>query len=218
MQVASTIKKAPKWAWYTAGGVAVGAVALRLYKSRTTSTAATDSGAAASDTGGAPDPYAYGAGGATGVIVPPVIIPPNDSTGDTAGLLGTVLGGVGDLTGLVMGSVETLIGPTQESQAGLVDIIGSTWGTLATANAGPPPTPVGSSPAPVVTPVIPPAQAPPQVPQGTGPSHTLYTCPSGYPNYNADRNDCYKTVCRSGVRWHVYKRSGDEIKVAGSKC
>lgn len=213
MDIGNTIKHAPKWAWYTVGGIAVGGVGLRLWKSRTTSasknssTAATDPNTAASD----PGSYNYGSGGVSGVIVPPVIMPQQNSTGDTTGLLGSVLAGVGDLTGLVLGSVETLIGPTQNSQAGLVDTIGSTWSTLATANAGGPPQQVQNAPPVVNTPVPPPAAPPPQ----GGSQVTLYDCPSKYPHHS-DRG-CYRTTCKDGHWWHYYAPDDStKIKLAAT--
>jgi len=217
LSLATTVKRAPKWAWYTVAGVTVGAVGVKLYRNRTT-TAAQDATSQADQAANDPGNYSYGAGGVSGVIVPPVIIPPADSSGDAAGLLGSVLGGVSDLTGLVLGSVETLIGPTQEAQQGLVDTSIDTLSTLALMNAGSPPTPQQNGMPPISTPVPAPAPAPtaPIIPQGSS-SVTLYQCPSGYPNYNDARKDCYKVVCVNHVKWHYYSK-GDKIKVAGSSC
>lgn len=215
MSLATNVKRAPKWAWYTVAGVAVGGFGLKMYRHRTT-TAAQDATSQSDQAANDPTNYSYGAGGVNGVIVPPVIVPPADNTGDAAGLLGSVLGGVGDLTSLVLSSVETIIGPTQESQQGLVDTTIGTLSTLALANAGSPPTPQQNGMPPIATPVPAPApaQTTPIIPQGSS-SVTLVQCPSKYPHQSS--RGCYRTTCHDGHWWHYYAPNDDpKIKLAAT--
>jgi hypothetical protein len=213
LSIATTVKRAPKWAWYTAGGVAVGGIGLRLWKNRQTPADTTAADQTATDPTD-PNGYSYGAGGVSGVIVPPVIVGSNDGSGEASGLLSSVLGGVSDLTGLVLGSVETLIGPTQESQQGLIDNFGETLSTLAIMNAGSAPTASQNGAPAIATPVpAAPTPAPTPVIIGQTQQPTTWSCPSDYPHPGPNPGSCFKDVClKSGDGhghgkglWHVYR-------------
>jgi hypothetical protein len=82
MPIAKTVKRAPRWAWYIAGGVGLGAIAIRVWKGRdaepSDSTSVTSVGSPAATA--APSP----------VITPPVIIQGNDGSGAMESLAGMI--------------------------------------------------------------------------------------------------------------------------------
>lgn len=179
MAVADTIKRAPKWAWYTVGGVTLGAIGIRLWKGRD---APTDTETVAeSDAVGNPAWQSPG-GGASGVIVPPVIIP---SQGDP-------LAGVSELQGLYVGAVDSLIGEWGNVYGPIAGLLPSLIPTpdeymgLIQAGAGI----ARETPVVVAPPVAQPAPAPAPTP-GPGPARLIRTCGT---SYNQNGNCRYKKV------------------------
>jgi len=96
----NAIKRAPKWAWFTVAGVGVGAGALKLWGNRTTADGDTPLDENGSPTEIGTPSYGPGGGG-TGIIVPPVIIPNDNSDQSGTGLM--------DLQALYMTGVATTI-------------------------------------------------------------------------------------------------------------
>lgn len=141
MNIAATVKKAPRWAWYTAGGLGLGAAAIKLYQHRgggtatdTTNTPAADIGTTVGTTGGTPP----------GVIVPPVILGGNAADPNV---------GVGPLQDLYVGAAgslfsawENLLGPVMGTQNQL--LLGNADTISQIAMAGGPPQ---SAPTPVIS-------------------------------------------------------------------
>lgn len=162
MSILDSVKRAPRWAWWTVGGVTLGAAALKVYKDRAApdpEVEATEGETPGDIYSGSQQPATAG-GSPPGVIVPPVIVP-NDggSAGDIAGAIGGVLGGAfTDLTGALVGivggtqsNIETLITQGGQTNAAIID---------ALANGGPAPQPVMVNPTPVIVQAPPPAAPP----------------------------------------------------------
>lgn len=176
MEITDSIKKAPRWAWYTAGGVAVGAGAIRLYKNRTTSDGTTPSESdAATAIGG--DPYAASGGGASPTLVPSVIVTgtgnggSDASSGVAAGIEGfsAIIDGT---TGLI-GTLEGFFNPIVLEQASTIhDQILQQGSTIhdtvvgLIANAGSPPQPQQQNPS-VINVYTPPEASAPAAPVAT---------------------------------------------------
>src|SRR3954451_21404257 len=94
----ATIKRAPKWAWYTVAGVAVGGTAIKLYANRDAPTAEQ---VASEDGEGIGDGTTAVSGSPTPVIVPPVLV--GNDQGDA------VPGGVGQLHDTYIGAIGGLL-------------------------------------------------------------------------------------------------------------
>lgn len=221
MSIVNTIKHAPRWTWYTIGGVVVGVGALRIYKDR----AAPDPTAVAGDgttTGdalsGSTQPATTGSS-PPGVIVPPII---TGSDGGSASDLGAAFAG---LVGGTIGDLSDLLGTVVTGdQANLNAMIanqGQWTGQLidALAGAGSPPQPVHVNPSPVIVNMPPPPQPAPHTPAPSHPAapHPASSQCGGEFPLHSDRG-CYKVVCSSGHgshkkgRWHFYK-NGQEVWV-----
>lgn len=102
MKLPATIKRVPKWAWYTSGGIVLGYGAIHLYNNRTTA----DAEATSEDTttaGGTATGVVPSSNG--GIIVPPVVMSGGDTESGGTGLA--------DLQALYMGGTEQLIGGYQ---------------------------------------------------------------------------------------------------------
>lgn len=230
MQITQSIKHAPKWAWYTAAGVGVGAAALKLYKGRASDTptqAATDGTPAGSMTGTTPVLTAS----PTSVITPSVV---GVSSGNDGGSLL-------DMMGLWTGAVQTTIdqlsniyAPVAAIEADLLSGLPDAYQhnqftpdqIIAMMQAGQAPAQVVQTPAaagnsqtpaaqtPVQTTPPPPApQAPPKA-TASGPQ-----CGGDFPFVGP--HGCYKVVCATGKgdhakgRWHFYQ-NGQEEHVANT--
>lgn len=194
------IRRAPKWAWFTVGGIVIGVVVIKFWRDRATD--ATASAEVATVDG---QPTTGTPGASPGVIVPPVIIaPPGDNQfGGMAEVLG-LIGDLGSTWGEIYGPIANLIPgliPTPDDYINMINGGGNpTSGSpIVVTTPAPPqaaPSPIAPAPAPVA----------PQVP----------ACPAGYP-YRSDRG-CYKVVCASGSgshskgHWHYYS-TGAEIHV-----
>lgn len=212
MQVKGTLKRAPKWAWYTVGGVTLGAVAIRVWKGRavepTQTTDATVSGTP-TPVSNQPSP----------VITPPVIIQSGDQGdgGALAGLVGTFTSVFGDSLNNAMGTIGGLAAGDQ--QLTTIAITGSQDIAKAVIAQG------GSAPQPVVQ--LPPIQFVTPVVSAPTPRPVpvpVATCPATFPRYNAAQGavgpkSCYKCQKRtSGDKSfpyeHIYQ-DGHKVAVKG---
>jgi hypothetical protein len=182
--MATILNRAPKWAWYTAGGVVLAGGAFQIARKRSAQVTTADgsavdgSGGAGATLGAAPSP-------APGIVVPPVIIP---------GQQVDPLAGVQPLQDLYIGAVGGIISGWQDVAHGWQDVYTpliaqnqSLIGTISTgfldtnsamlaiAQAGPPPasspinSPVAAAPA-VAAPVAAAPRCPAAFPEGAPPS------------------------------------------------
>lgn len=213
MPIQTTLKRAPRWAWYIAGGVGLGAVAVRVYKGRATDTPDTPSN----------DPTVAGSPLVTGapspVIVPPVIMQGDSGGGGNqpdiswlAGLLGTVSQSVDNAVGTIGGlaSGDQMLAGTAIAQTGQI-------ATAVIASGGGAPQPAIQAP-PVVN-VYMPAATPTPRPVPT----PVKTCPASYPRLKAGTAaspaTCYKCekAADKASKYpyvHVYQ-DGHRIGVSG---
>lgn len=216
MNIGATVKRVPKWAIFASGGVVLGAGAIRLVKNRTT---AEDDSTELAPADGA---YQLGAGGVQGVIVPPIVMPPesNDDGGAVIGLLTDAFSGI-------VGAYDTLYGqvwgPVQGQNQQILDAL--LGGVM---NGGTAPQPYTDNPAPIGSPTpIPDPAVPPVIPVPTGGEAQPTTgakCADSYPNYPkhnpkngpVSKKSCYRTVCRNKKRTNEY-RDGHYV-VLGDKC
>lgn len=212
MPLTSAIKRAPKWAWWTVGGIGAGALAIKLYRGRATDATPTVEPGTDDGTG-----QGIGSAPGSGVIVPPVIISPpsSDPNAGVSGLADLFMSGVLDVTH----QYQELYGPIMDLIPGLV-MTPEDWERLM--RGGDSPGPAQPGPVVIVNPPAAPAPAAPPVvtpPSAPAPSHR--PCPSSFPFWSDQNNDCYKVVCASGNgdhskgRWH-YLQGGRELKVAST--
>lgn len=221
MAITTSLKRAPKWAWWTVGGLAVGGIGIRLWQDRAKPADETQAGEVV---GGVP----VMGGGAPGVIVPPVIIPPSDDGSSNlvplmdlfTSAIQSVTGGWQDVLGGALGVDEAygqVYNPVLSLIPGLVQNIESL------ASAGGPPD-AGQTPVIVNVPMpAPPSAQPAPAPGPTGPA----PCPPGFPNRGP--RGCYANCghdeCRSGRKvrdhGHCYP-GGARVHVSfedlGGKC
>lgn len=211
MAALDSLKRAPKWAWWTAGGLAIGGAGIKLWRDRAKpEDAAADpasiTGEAVSVGGGAPG---------AGVIVPPVIIPASDDgTSQVVGLFAEISDAWQSVLGSALG--------VDDAYAAVYMPVADLLPTLITqnANAGGPP-PAGNVIVNIPQPTPAPAPAPsapapaPHAPSAPAPD----PCTGEYPNQSSQ--GCYKVVCASGHgdhakgRWHYYK-NGRQVHVSNT--
>lgn len=229
MNFTSTIKRAPKWAWFTAAGVGVGAAAIKLYKGRAVedpNQAATD-GTTAGVTGGTPVLTAS----PTSIISPPVVgVTQSDDGGSLLSLAGLYIGATQD----VMDTLSNIYGPVAAIEQNWFEngfptnplaftpdqIITLAGGGNSPQPVVQAPPPQASVPTPVAQPPVQSAPAPAPAPQpvpaatASGPQ-----CGGEFPFVGPA--GCYKVVCASGKgdhakgRWHFYQ-NGSEQHVANT--
>jgi hypothetical protein len=205
----ASLKRAPKWAWWTTGGLAIGAASIKVWKDRAKPP---DGPADPAETVGDAATVGNGAPGA-GVIVPPVIIPASDDGGlsNVAGIMDQLSAGWEAVLGSALAVDDTyanVYNPVLGLIPGLID---------QAANGGGPPPPgniIVNVPAPSAPAPAPHAPTPtPHTPAGPAP------CAAGYPLHSAQ--GCYKVVCASGHgdkakgRWHYYA-NGRQVHVSGT--
>lgn len=179
MNLAATLKRAPKWSWYVAGGVGAGIVGIEVWKRRAVDSATAADGTNAADTGTSPNTGQSPNTSPSPVITPPVIVSPPQQD----------LTGLSDIFGVLGDSVGTLVGTVGGLAAGDQGITGTIAGSLEgisrdlVAQAGPAPAPV-THVGPIIIPTDKPgtrgvAKCPHNFPRlnGTHPSKaTCYTC------------------------------------------
>lgn len=232
--ITDTVKRVPRWTWYTIGGVAVGSGALRLWKSRTTADGDTPLAADGSsvETSGT---YDYGAAGVSGspagVIVPPVIMPSGSDSGVSTELTQLYMGGVSDLLGQ-FGSLfaqdqthyQDWVAAYQGGASGLLQQQGQAFQQTfdALAGGGSPPTPL--QPAAVQTDV---AQGAPTVAVAAAQPTTSRAAScndlfNGYGHHNPangapSRKSCFYNKCNEkGTEDHYY--ADGHVVHDGDKC
>lgn len=204
------IQRAPKWAWFTVGGIAIGVLVIKLWRDR-----ATDA-EPSTEVGTTEGQYTGSSSG--GMIVPPVIISPPMSDPNIGvpalqelyiGAIGDIAQGWRDIYGPIADLIPGLI-PTPDDYVNMITGGGTQPQSPVVVTV---PAPVQAAPAPVPAPAPAPAPAPEPVAPVVAP------CPAGYP-YRSDRG-CYKVVCASGTgthakgHWHYYS-NGTEIHVDNS--
>lgn len=217
---ADSVKSLPKGVILTAAGLGIAIGVLILIRNRNkpkpTTADTTNTDAGMGNTGQMTDagsPVAYGSWGGGvdagslggGNTLDGTTDPFADATNNVGGLL-ALIQGIQDIFGGSQPATNSATGGVPETP---VASTGGGSGSTSPTNPG-----TGQT-APIYTPGTPPP-SPAPVPQGSS-STTLFQCPSGFPHYNPTRKKCYKVVCRSHVKWHIYS-DGTEIKVAGSKC
>lgn len=139
----ASLKRAPKWAWYTAAGVGVGAAVIKVYKDRDADPSDPEVGEVV---GTAAAPVL--AGSPTPTIVPPVIIGGNaaDPNAGVPVLQELYIGAVSDL----VHGWEALVGPLT-STVTTIAMEASPNALQALAMAGGPPGLAQDNPTPVMT-------------------------------------------------------------------
>jgi hypothetical protein len=211
MAATDALKRAPKWAWFTVGGVGLGALVIRVWQDRGAETEESTDVATVGQPSSGVAPSSP-----TPVITPPVIIG-NDGSGDNGALtqMLTMVGGsfdtlAGAVAGLAAGAqanTDTALGQT----GGIANNAVSTIGNLATAilaGGGAAPAPIMVNPTPVYV----------NVPAAPAPSPAVPTpppdpCRGEYPfqaTTGPRRGMCYKIVLKNGKRYRYYV-NGDKI-------
>lgn len=230
MAITDTLRRAPRWAWYVVAGVGVGAGAIKLYADRDKPPPDPETTDPTTEVGAS-----YPAGPGSGMIVPPVVIPPAQDSGGM---------GLADLQSLYIGSVENLVkewGTVYGPIAGLLpnlvltpDNLGDVITSIANAGGTPPPVTITptvvvsapppafptpqpiAAPAPYTPPTAPVvvASAPQNCgkPWGCGPD----PCTGDYPYYQdtgARKGQCYTTFYNAkGKHFRRYK-NGDLVQI-----
>lgn len=179
MSIVDSVKHAPRWAWITAGGVGIGAGAVKLYRNRAVGDTPPDAPGTVVDGGGTGTALAP-ASGYPGVVVPPVIIgnqTPDQNQG--VGVLQDLyVGAISDVVSGWGGLVQQLIGGQQDTQNQMWDFLKGQQGILtdqlqsqsstiaAIASAGGAPGQAISNPSPIVisAPIAPPPPTPAPAP------------------------------------------------------
>jgi hypothetical protein len=187
MSLTDSIKRAPKWTWYTAAGLGLGGIAIRLYQNRGGRLDQPITNEVGSEVG---DPSSLNTGGAPpGIIVPPVILggspDPNIGVGPLQELF---VGGTQSL----LASWESLVAPLVGTQSSLLMSNADTISQLAMA---------GGAPQSVGIPVVSATPVPQPAPIALTPRPALPApkpvdrCTGAYPNLNETNGKCYKVAC-----------------------
>lgn len=224
MNPTDAIKHAPRWAWYTAGGVAVGAGALHFWKNRTTADGTTPLAPSTTDPvtmGG--DPTMAGVGASSPIYIPSIATSQNDTgdpnSGSAAGLQTT--SGIIDSAGGLISSISGIYQPVIDTNSTLTGLASDAIAALA--NAGSPPAPVVQNPTPLPA-TVPVAVTPKPTPVASNP------CSGEYSHYDSGGKDCYKIVCSNGKKtldgtpttlakgtWHIHK-NGAKVHMSSTAC
>ncbi|HVI79883.1 MAG TPA: hypothetical protein VM715_17305 [Candidatus Acidoferrum sp.] len=197
------IRRAPKWAWFTVGGVVIGVVVIKFWRDR-----ATDASASVEvGTTQGESPTSYGGSGSGGLIVPPVIISPPASD-PNIGVPALQDAFIQSLTDMAQGWRD-IYGPIADIIPGLIP---TPQDYLSIMQGGG--NPNATAPVVVTTPAPPAStQAPAPAP---APGAKQAACPTEFPFRSA--RGCYKVVCASGKgdkskgHWHYYQ-SGTQLHV-----
>jgi hypothetical protein len=194
----SVIKRAPRWAWYTAAGVTAGAVGIKLWKGRandpSTSNDATQVGTPESGSPSySPSPIP--------TVTPPVIIA--GGGGDGGGFADLASAFTSTFASSLDNAVNTVgvLALGDQSLAGQALAANSDIAKTALMNAGSPPAPAAQNPTPITV-VIPPPTSGPGPSAPAQPAPTADPCTGKYPYQSA--RGCYRVVLAHGERWHYY--------------
>jgi hypothetical protein len=204
VQVIDTLKHAPRWAWWTVGGVAVGGAAIKVWQGRAKpegedgSADPTATGGAVSVGGGAPG---------AGVIVPPVIIPASDDgSSNLVPLMDLFTGGIQS----VQQGWESVVGASLSVDDAYANVYGPAVNMIPqlidqAANAGSPPPPGN-----IIINV--PPNKPTNKPAPAKPSNAPIPgkCPPAFPHRDSGTKKCFKLCdhdeCKSKKKYRVHKR------------
>jgi cell division septation protein DedD len=200
MDLTGSIKRAPKWAFITAGGVTIGAVGIHLYRNRATAASADSTASASTDptTIGAPNTSLV-SGSPVATVTPPVII--GDTGSGDNGSLSDMFATFGQSFDNLVNNLGTLSAGDQalasQAVSGNTDIA-----TQAIANAGSAPAPAVQNPTPILV----------QVPTAGHPAPATPACPAAYPHRSA--RGCFKCQAEKGGKFtHIYQNG---TKIAGN--
>jgi hypothetical protein len=184
MALTTTVKRAPRWAWYIAGGVGLGAIGIEVYKRRAVDTPAPGDASSGADVIGTPT----GSAAPSPVITPPVIVQQPGSGPDFAGIFGSF----SDIITTGMATIGSLAAGDQGLAGTAISIAGDT-SREAIAAAGQAPAPAVSTPTPIIV----------QVPTPATPA-TVSTpgCPAGFPRRTS--RGCMKCERNSGSNKRTY--------------
>jgi hypothetical protein len=201
MALTSSIKHAPRWAYYAAGGIGLGAVAIQVYKRRAT---ADDTPAPADASSGATvigSPVG-GSAAPSPVITPPVIVQQPGDSPDYAGLFSTF----GDALNTAIGTIGGLAAGDQDIARGSIGVIGQLasgdqdLARQAIASAGQAPAPAATLPTPIIVQLPPAAPATPAI-IPAAPALPA-ACPASHPHRSA--RGCYRCEKKNGKYTHYY--------------
>jgi hypothetical protein len=203
MKVTQSIKRAPKWAWYIVGGVAIGAAGIRVWKGRATDTTDTTD-TTQTDTQGAPQGTAQPS---------PVIVPPVITQGDT-GDNGALADMTGTFAGTIGSSFDNMVNVISGLTAGDQAIASQATGSLEEisktllANGGSAPKPVTQvGPVQTVTKTV--AKPTPRATPHTVTLPAEAKCPAPFPRHNAAKGkpsakSCYRCQQNAGKNRKQY--------------
>lgn len=225
MAALDALKRAPRWTWYIAGGVGLGAVAIRVYNGRDADDADVSAGDGSTVGDSTPGTVYPGTTGSSppGVIVPPIITGGDGGSASDLGaaFAGLIGGTITDLTGLVGMTIDAQ-GAATQTWIGAMSDNTNTWISAwqadrgeflkAIAEAGSRPLPVAQNPTPVVVNVAPPPAAPvaaPPAPTKPKPPNPAYPF---FQEVGPRAGQWYKVVLKGGEKFRYYA-SGDKIKV-----
>lgn len=186
----ASIKRAPKWAWYASGGIALGVVGIEVWKRRAVDTPSPSDTTNDAVQGGAPT----GSAAPSPVITPPVIVqqPGGDGT-DFAGMFGIF----GDALNNLVSTVGGLAQGDQGITSGAVGTVGDIARDVI-AQAGQAPAPASQVPSIVVT-----VPAPTPAISVPAPAPAPAPCPSSHPHRSSQ--GCYRCEKKKdGTYTHYY--------------
>lgn len=207
MAITDSIKHAPRWAWYTAAGVGVGAAGLKLWKGRASDAPTQE----ATDA----DPTGNGVAAANGSVLtgsPTAVVVPSIVTGGDSGDNGALT----DMMSLWIGAVHDTVdqlgqvyAPIAQTEAGLLASLPDMWQhqndtLLSIIQSGSAPAPASQAPTPIqvtVQAAPTPVQAAPAAPAAPAVVNRTYTKSNGL----------------SGTARKVWCMCGDH-KVADGAC
>jgi hypothetical protein len=196
MAITDSIKRAPRWAWFTVGGVTLGVVAIRVWQGRDNEEDLTPD----ADVNGVP---VLTTSSPSPVITPPVII--QGGSGDNGALAELV----GSFVGTFGSSFDNLVGVVGGVTTGQQELLG----TIVTgqqdinkaliANGGSAPQPVTQAPPIQVT-----ITAPPPSPALPVPGPAPILCPPSFPNGTPP--NCYANCahCEKSNAGKPYRNHG----------
>lgn len=189
----NAVKRAPKWAWYASGGIALGVIGIEVWKRRDAepSTPTNDAIVAGTPTGSAaPSP----------VITPTVTVQPSTDSPDYAGIFSTF----SDALNNAVSNIGTLAqGDQGLAQTGIVTVGDIARDVIASAGQAP-------APATQVAPII--VQVPTPTTPAITPTKGVVRCPSNFPHQSA--RGCYRCTTDGGKITHRYQ---DGTVVGGNK-
>lgn len=227
MAITDILKRVPKWAWWTSGGVAGGAVLIYVVRNRN----APEEEEAAEDAITGEAAYGEHPSPMPGIVVPPVVTSGGQEAGAVGfaqlhelyiGATGTVLDTISNTFERAQAQQSDLLSEYAESQSSVLGNLMERLADAAFGGASPAaPAPVGavaapaprSAPAPALPPPAPPAPAPAPAPTPCPPQYPLRSargCHFAHTRH-VTRNNGNNYWCVR-VHEHVYQ-NGTKIQV-----